>query len=114
MQAVYPNFRRMFESLMWCLKSKFDLGEGRTGALMPDKRLGIGVMPIDVFTGRLLRISHAGVCIALDPLLADLAEGTFNQVQPRGRNWREAHLKKTRACGKSGMYLVRREYRSCP
>ena len=49
---------------------------------MPHERLGILVVTINVFPYGLLQLSNAGVGAALDPLLADLAKETLDQIEP--------------------------------
>ena len=49
---------------------------------MPHERLGILVVTINVFPHGLLQLSNAGVGAALDPLLAELAKETLDQIEP--------------------------------
>ena len=83
--------------MTWGIKNKFSGGachgsQDDVGRLAPDEGLWIGIVRVDVVADGLLKIRDAGVCVAFDPPLADLAEEPLHQVEPGGRGRREVHV----------------------
>lgn len=65
-------------------------GQDGVGIFVPNRRLGVFVVAIDVIPDRLLQLIDADVGAARDPLLTEPAEEALDQVAPgRGdrREW---------------------------
>lgn len=73
--------------------------------LAPNEGFGIGIVRVGVVADGLLQIGNAAMCVALDPLLADLPEESLHQVEPGGGGRREVHVVAWRT--------MRAPFRSC-